>query len=159
MRAWRSLRELPGACSLRPPVLYQRDNRTQAATARETFAALRALFHEPGAPPVLQSDTGTAFTAGEVGGILEARGVHHLLSPPRLPSYNGACEAGNLTLKIRERHKSARNDRPGDWNRDEVEEARHMANGASSPGAVHAPTAHDRRRIRLLLSPRERERF
>jgi len=22
------------------------------------------------------------------------RGVHHLLSPPRLPTYNGACEAG-----------------------------------------------------------------
>ena len=116
-------------------------------------------FREYGAPLVLKSDNGSAFTAEEVEGFLEARDVSHLLSPPRLPSYNGACEAGIGSLKTRAHHESARNDRPGEWTSDDVEAARLMANETSRPGGFHAPTPNDQWRIRMLLSPKERERF
>ena len=131
----------------------------EAATAEETTAALEALFRAYGAPLVLKSDNGSAFTAEEVERFLEAHGVYHLLSPPRLPTYNGACEAGIGSLKTRAHHESARNDRPGEWTCDDVEAARIMANETSRPGGFHAPTPNERWRIRLLLSPKERESF
>jgi hypothetical protein len=96
----------------------------EAATAEETTAALEALFRAYGAPLVLKSDNGSAFTAEGVERFLEACEVYHLLSPPRLPSYNGACEAGIGSLKTRAHHESARNDRPGEWTCDDVEAAR-----------------------------------
>ena len=131
----------------------------EEATAATTIAALQALFREHGAPLVLKSDNGGAFTADEVERFLEERGVNHLLSPPRLPSYNGACEAGIGSLKVRAHHESARNDRAGEWTCDDVEAARLMANETARPGGFHQPTPNERWRIRLLLSPGERERF
>ena len=130
-----------------------------AATAQETFAALHTLFREHGVPLVVKSDNGSAFTAEGVEGFLEVRDVYHLLSPPRLPSYNGACEAGIGSLKTRAHHESARNDRPGEWTCDDVDAARLMANETSRPGGIHAPTPNERWRIRLLLTPAEREKF
>ena len=131
----------------------------EAATAETTIAALQSLFREPGAPLVLKSDNGGAFTADEVERFLAARGVYHLLSPPRLPAYNGACEAGIGSLKVRAHHESARNDRAGEWTCDDVEAARLMANETSRPGGFHAPTPNERWHIRLLLSREEREKF
>jgi transposase InsO family protein len=129
------------------------------ATAEVTLAALRALFREYGVPLVMKSDNGSAFNALDVEFFLENRGVYHLLSPPRLPSYNGACEAGIGSLKVRAHHESARNDRPGEWTCDDVEAARLMANETSRPGGFHSPTPNERWRIRLLLSREEREAF
>ncbi len=131
----------------------------EAETAKETVAALRALFLANRPPLVLKSDNGSAFVADEVERFLETRGVFHLLSPPRMPSYNGACEAGIGSLKTRAHHESARNDRPGEWTCDDVEAARLMANETSRPGGFHAPTPNDRWRIRMLLSPNERQQF
>ena len=131
----------------------------EAETAETTIAALRALFREHGAPLVMKSDNGSAFTAEEMERYLEERGVHHLLSPPRLPAYNGACEAGIGSLKVRAHHESARHDRAGEWTCDDVEGARLMANETSRPGRLHAPTPNQPWRIRLLLSPKERESF
>ena len=131
----------------------------QAATAETTLGALASLCREHGAPLVLKSDNGGAFTAGEVERFLQERGVEHLLSPPRLPAYNGACGAGIGSLKVRAHHESARNDRPGEWTCDDVEAARLMANETSRPGGFHAPTPNERWRIRLLLTPAEREKF
>jgi transposase InsO family protein len=129
------------------------------ATAEVTIAALRALFCEHGIPFVIKSDNGSAFIALNVELFLESMGVYHLLSPPRLPSYNGACEAGIGSLKVRAHHESARNDRAGEWTCDDVEAARLMANETSRPGGFHSPTPSERWRIRLLLSGRERESF
>ena len=131
----------------------------EAATAETTITALQSLFREHGAPLVLKSDNGGAFTAVDVESFLEARDVHHLLSPPRLPSYNGACEAGMGSLKVRAHHESVRHDRAGGWTCDDVEAARLMANETSRPGGFHTPTPNERWHIRLLLSLQERERF
>jgi transposase InsO family protein len=131
----------------------------ETETAQETVAALRALFVEHGPPLVVKSDNGSALVADEVERFLERRGVCHLLSPPRLPSYNGACEAGIGSLKTRAHHESARNDRPGEWTCDDVEGARLMANETARPGGFHAPTPNERWRIRLLVSVQEREAF
>jgi transposase InsO family protein len=132
---------------------------TESASAQETKDALQTLFVEYGAPLVLKSDNGSAFISVEVEQFLETRGVYHLLSPPRLPSYNGACEAGIGSLKVRAHHESARHDRPGEWTCDDVEAARLMANETSRPGGFHKPTPNERWRIRLLLSAKERESF
>jgi transposase InsO family protein len=131
----------------------------QSACAEQTVAALKSLFLEHGAPLVIKSDNGSAFTAAEVESFLKEQNVYHLLSPPRLPSYNGACEAGIGSLKTRAHHESARNDRAGQWSCDDVEAARLMANETTRPGGFHAPTPNQQWRIRLLLSPRERESF
>ena len=129
------------------------------ATAETTIAGLRALFREHGIPLVMKSDNGSAFTARELERFLESNHVYHILSPPQLPSYNGACEAGIGSLKVRAHHESARQDRPGEWTCDDVEAARLMANETSRPGGFHSPTPNERWRIRLLLSTRERETF
>ena len=131
----------------------------EEATARETVDALRSLLREHGVPLVIKSDNGSALAAEEVEELLEARGVRHLLSPPGLPSYNGACEAGIGSLKTRAHHESARNDRAGEWTCDDVEGARLMANETARPGGFHAPTPSQKWRVRLLVSPGERERF
>jgi transposase InsO family protein len=131
----------------------------EQASAAGTIAALTALFCQHGAPLVIKSDNGGAFTADEVERFLARRSVLHLLSPPGLPSYNGACEAGIGSLKTRAHHESARNDRAGEWTCDDVEGARLMANETSRPGGIHGPTPIEQWRIRLLLSAKERERF
>jgi transposase InsO family protein len=130
-----------------------------SACATQTAAALISLFKQHGAPLVLKSDNGSALTAGEVTSLLEDYHVYHLLSPPRLPSYNGACEAGIGSLKTRAHHEAARNDRAGEWTCDDVEAARLMANETSRPGGFHRPTPNEQWHIRLLLSPRERDSF
>ena len=130
----------------------------ETATAETTIAALTSLFREHGAPLAMKSDNGGAFTAEDVERFLAAWGVEHLLSPPRLPSYNGACEAGIGSLKVRAHHESARHDRAGEWTCDDVEGARLMANETARPGGFHRPTPNERWRIRLLLSSEERER-
>jgi transposase InsO family protein len=128
-------------------------------TAEETIAGLQSLFREHGEPLVIKSDNGSGFIACAVESFLEQHGVNHLLSPPRLPSYNGACESGIGSLKVRAHHESARHDRPGEWTCDDVEAARLMANETSRPGGFHSPTPNERWRIRLLLSVKERESF
>jgi hypothetical protein len=62
-------------------------------------------------------------------------------------------------LKTLAHHESARNDRAGEWTCDGVEGTRLMANETSRPADVHAPTPREQWRIRLLLFPKERDRF
>ncbi len=131
----------------------------QSECAEQTIAALKSLFIEHGVPLVIKSDNGSAFTAADVEEFSLLYRVYHLLSPPRLPSYNGACEAGIGSLKTRAHHESARNDRAGEWTCDDMEAARLMANETSRPGGFHAPAPNQLWRIRLLLSQGERESF
>jgi transposase InsO family protein len=130
-----------------------------SACAGQTIAALKSLIIECGAPLVLKSDNGSAFTAAEVKSFLAERNIYHLLSPPQLPSYNGACEAGIGSLKTRAHHEAARHDRAGEWTCDDVEGARLQANETARPGGFHAPTPNEQWRMQLLLAPQERANF
>jgi hypothetical protein len=55
------------------------------------------------------------------------------MSPPYTPEYNGACEAGIGSIKLRAHLESARHDRPGQWTCDDIEAARLMANETARP--------------------------
>ena len=81
-----------------------------------------------GAPLVLKSDNGSAFVASAFEALLAGLRVWQLLSPPRLPSYNGSCEAGIGSMKARTHHQATRLGRAGEWTCDDAEAARQQAN-------------------------------
>src|SRR5262245_24594434 len=60
--------------------------------------------------------------------IKERLGVNQLLSPPRLPQYNGACEAAIGWMKSPTRWIAAQDGRIGLWTSDDLEAARILAN-------------------------------
>jgi transposase InsO family protein len=104
-------------------------------TAQTAAAALEGLFREHGAPLVLKSDNGSAFVAAEVEAVLSRWGVWQLFSPPRLPRYNGSCEAGIGSMKTRSHHQASRGGRPGSgpvmtWRRPGSRPTRRPAPGA-----------------------------
>jgi len=65
--------------------------------------------------------------------------VFALLSPPRLPRYNGAVEAGNGSVKTRVRQEAARHGRIGCWTSDDLEAARLQANLTARPWGEWCP--------------------
>jgi transposase InsO family protein len=127
--------------------------------AATTVAALESLFREHGAPLVLKSDNGSAFLAGEAAAVLAGRGVAHLFSPPRLPSYNGSCEAGIGSMKARTHHRAASGGRPGEWTCDDAEVARQEANQTARPWGVNGPTPEEAWQGRVPITAAEREAF
>ena len=112
-------------------------------TAQQTIDVLAALFAWYGPPLVIKCDNDGAFTAKDVGRLLEQYGVLCLLSPPRTPEYNGACEAGIGSIKLRAHLESARHDRPGQWTCDDIEAARLMANETARPRGHLSPTPNE----------------
>lgn len=100
--------------------------------------ALESLFKQHGTPLVLKADWG--FAGKGIADLLEKNQVAHLLSPPRLPSYNGAIEAGVGSIKTRAHHEAARHGHPGEWNCEDVEAARLQANETAHPWGAAAPT-------------------
>jgi transposase InsO family protein len=127
-----------------------------AATAA---AALVALFRAHGAPLVLKTDNGSAFDADAVRALLTRQGVTQLFSPPQVPSYNGACEAGIGSMKARTHQEAARHGRPGEWTCDDVEAARLQANQTARPWGVQGPTPSERWQARVAIEPAERAAF
>lgn len=111
-----------------------------AHSAQNACDALAALFREHGAPLVLKSDNGSAFVAAQTENLLRAHDVVPLLSPPRMPRYNGACEAGIGGFKVRAHYEAARHGRPGEWTCDDVETARLIANETSRPRGADGAT-------------------
>ncbi len=99
---------------------------------------LRVLFEKHGPPLVVKSDN--EFDAKEIRTVLDDHSVWHLLSPPGLPAYNGACEAGIGSLKTEAHWEAARNDRVGEWTCDDVEGARLRANQTHKPRGFDQPT-------------------
>ncbi len=77
-------------------------------TAESTAAVLRLLFAQHVAPLVLKSDNGSAFISRLLYKLLGAWEVVPLFSPPQMPEYNGACEAGIGVLKVRTNSLAAR---------------------------------------------------
>jgi transposase InsO family protein len=127
-----------------------------AATA---VAALTALFRQHGAPLVLKSDNGSAFVAAEMEVLLSAWGVGHLFSPPRLPQYNGSCEAGIGSMKVRTHHESVRRSDPGQWTCEDAEAARQQANQTARPWGSRGPTPAEAWQERRRPEAKERAAF
>jgi hypothetical protein len=128
-------------------------------TAVTAANVLRALFHEHGPPLVLKSDNGSAFIAAETQALLASRQVWHLPSPPDLPEYNGACEAGIGSMKTRTHHRAASSGRPGEWTCEDTEAARQEANQTARPWGHRGPTPAEVWQQRQPIRPAERAAF
>jgi len=102
-------------------------------TSQVVRDALLFLFSVHAPPLVLKMDNGPGFIAGETQKLLDQHGVLPLMSPPYMPSYNGAIEAGVGSMKTRTHHEAARQGRPGEWTCDDVEASRLQANELSRP--------------------------
>jgi transposase InsO family protein len=118
--------------------------------------AVTALIREHGAPLVVKSDNGSGFIAAETREFFTKLSVLQLFSPPGLPAYNGSCEAGVGSVKVRAHEESARHDRPGEWTCDDVEAARLMANQTGRPWGLYEPTPDELWNNRLPLRDEER---
>ncbi len=131
----------------------------RTATALETIPTLEPLFLEHGAPLVLKTDNGSPFLAGEVLAFLAAWGVEQLFSPPRMPRYNGAIEAGIGSLKTRTEQQATRHGHPTRWTGDDAEAARAQANATARPHGDSGPTPEEAWTTRRPLSAAERALF
>jgi transposase InsO family protein len=123
-------------------------------TAETTAAVLQLLFAWHGAPLVLKSDNGSAFISQLLYDLLAAWEVVPLFSPPRMPEYNGACEAGIGALKVRTDSLAAIVGHPvcpsrcvnpsGEsspvWTSADLEAARQQANEFHRPWGHRGPT-------------------
>jgi transposase InsO family protein len=116
-----TVRDLATGCTLAAHAVHTED-------AASTIDLLTALFLQHGPPLVLKADNGSAFTAGDTIAFLHRHGVVLLRSPPYTPTYNGACEAGNGTVKHLTHTIACRHGRPGRWTLDDLEAARLWAN-------------------------------
>ena len=128
-------------------------------TARTTVDALRALFAEHGAPLVIKSDNGRHFVNAEVEALLATHGVVHLRSPYYTPSYNGSCEAGIGSFRIRAHVEAARHDRPGKWTLEDVETARLRGNELGLPNGRARGTPDRAWAARVPLTAEAREQL
>jgi hypothetical protein len=128
-------------------------------SARTACDVLVALFRAHGPPLVLKSDNGSAFIADQMRTLLAVWQVWHLRSPPDLPEYNGACEAGIGSMKTRTHHQAARAGRPGVWTSDDVEAARLQANETARPWGYRGPTPAEMWAQRRPLFDAERRVF
>jgi transposase InsO family protein len=147
-----AVRDLASGCQL----LWLPVPDDSSATAA---AALTCLFRQHGAPLVLKSDNGSAFIAAELEALLTAWGVGQLFSPPRLPQYNGSCEAGIGSMKARTHHESVRRSHAGEWTCEDTEAARLQANETARPWGCHGPTPAEAWQARRCLDVGERTAF
>jgi hypothetical protein len=128
-------------------------------SATQAVLALAGLFRAYGAPLVIKSDNGSAFIREEFAALLERWHVWQLYSPPRMPRYNGSCEAGIGSMKTRTHHQAARNGRAGQWTCDDVEAARLEANQTARPRGVSGPTPEEAWLARNATAPVQRAAF
>lgn len=115
---------------------------------------LRRLALKHSAPAVLKEDNGGSLRCAEVGLVLSHFGILALTSPPACPGYNGACEAGIGSLKVRAHHLAAASGREDEWTCDDIEGARRAVNGRVRKSGLSAEDIWSTRRP---LSERERE--
>ena len=130
-----------------------------APTAAEVTNALALLFALCGAPLVLKSDNGPAFHADQTQALLAQAGVIPLFSPPYLPRYNGAIEAGIGSLTTRTERHAARHERPGQWTLDDAAAALAEANCLARPRGERGPSPDTAWAARPRLSAEQRHLF
>jgi transposase InsO family protein len=124
-----------------------------------TWEALKALFLWWGPPLVIKSDNDGAFTAPLIRGLLLENDVLLLLSPPLTPEYNGSCEAGGGSIKLHAHIASARRDCPGEWNSNDIEAARLMANASERPWGFDRSTPDAAWAARMPITRKDRMDF
>ena len=117
---------------------------------------LERCFEIHGAPLVLKSDSGSAFTSEAMASFLGDWRVTHLLSPPRWPQYNGAIEASIRWRKVRTEEEASEAGRPGRWTSDDMEKARL---GANTAVRRRKGVAQDLWLARSPVDPETREAF
>ena len=129
------------------------------ATAAEALPVLETLVLQYGAPLVLKSDNGSAFTSGDFGAWLAEQQIVPLFSPVRMPRYNGACEAGIGAAKRRTEYLAARQGRYLDWTADDLHAAVQWANEETYPGGCAAGTPASRFAARRPIDLAKRDIF
>lgn len=134
-------------------ILAQPSSTESGAEARLAFEALIA---EEGAPLVLKLDNGAGFIAHETRALLERHGILVLYSPARTPAYNGSCEAGGGSIKLRARRIAGAAGRPAAWTLDDIEEARLEANALPAPGGQEGLSREDLWQARAPVTPEQR---
>jgi transposase InsO family protein len=126
-------------------------------TAFTTAAVLASLIWQHGPPLVIKSDNGSAFKSEELRYLLAEHRIVWLPSPPRMPWYNGGCEAGNGTMKVHTNTMAYLAGDLGRWTSKLMEAARRQANQSTysrgQPGSTHA----DRWAGRPGITERERD--
>jgi transposase InsO family protein len=158
-----TVRDLTTGCVLAAHAVRTED-------AASTIHILIDLFLRYGPPLVLKADNGSAFVAQATVDFLNHYHVVLLRSPPYTPTYNGACEAGNGTIKHLTHTIACRHDRPGHWTLDDLEAARLWANRRITDRAQTqtpeqrfaeriATTANDRNNLRLAIQGAGRRRL
>src|SRR5690606_358509 len=98
----------------------------------------------PADPLVLKSDNASAFLSADSAASLARWRLVSLLSPVRMPRYNGACEARIGAAKRRTEIIAAQHGRDDHWSADDLYAAQLWANEASYPGGFAAGTPASR---------------
>jgi transposase InsO family protein len=129
------------------------------ATAASTQAQLARLFACYGAPLVLKSDNGSAFSAADLREFLQRWGVWPLFSPPQTPAYNGACEAAIGALKKRTVYQAERDGHADQWSSDNLATAQQQANETARPRGPKGPTPAQSWQQRVGIGAAERQAF
>jgi transposase InsO family protein len=129
------------------------------ASVAEALLVLEQLVQQSGPPLVLKSDNGSAFISGEMDQWLDRWQIVPLLSPVRMPRYNGACEAGIGAAKRRTEYLAARQGRYLDWTANDLHAAQDWANEAHYPSGYAAGTAASRFAARIPIWLAERSTF
>lgn len=103
-------------------------------SAQAIVPVLGNRFETCGAPLVVKSDLGSAFSSGDCQRFLEDHGVKLLFSPPRTPRYNGSAEVGIRWQKLRTETAAAEAGRPGHWRSEDLERAMSRTNAYAPRG-------------------------
>jgi transposase InsO family protein len=113
--------------------------------AAEVIPVLTELFEQHAPPLVLKSDNGSAFIAEDTVRLLDRHEASHLRSRRRTPSYNGALERSNGTLKTYTQLRATRQGHPLRWTMEDLEAARQLNSIARSWEHVAPPPPCGRR--------------
>ena len=122
----------------------------------ETLMPLFAIY---GAPLVIKSDNGSAFTAKKTRAFLRRSCVLHMRSPARRPSYNGSCERRLGWLKDLIEAVAAARGHPRKWRSKDIAQAVTIANATLRPWGSQGPTPQHAFEQRNPMRARERARF
>jgi transposase InsO family protein len=107
----------------------------------DVIAVLGPRIDEAGAPLVLKSDQGSAFTGKDMQAFLNSRGILHLLSPPDCPTYNGSIESTQRWMKLRTRHQAMLLGNAHSWSAEALEQAKAIANTQASSRSMEGAEA------------------
>jgi transposase InsO family protein len=129
------------------------------ATAAEALATLESLVQSHGPPLVLKSDNGSAFLSRDFAAWLDRWQIVPLLSPVRMPRFNGACEAGIGAAKCRTAYLAARHGRHPNWSANDLYAAQLWANEEHYPDGLAAGTAATRFAARTQIDLAERDKL